>query len=222
MTRSFVTFALGALALGGCADSPAGEADAASGDLTHCKAAQYPCGLYGTKPGMITENIVLSGFRDPHNACKAHQDKSMDLSQTRLLSFKDWYQGDPSCIGKKKKLLWVIVVIGSCTSCRTKIQALQGKYASGAIDERLSILNILYETDKLHEPVTEAFTKKWITYYGLTFPVAMDPGFKMGAYFSGDTTPYTMMIDLDNMKIVYGETGWDTTKIDLAIKALLK
>jgi hypothetical protein len=175
----------------------------------NCGPGIYPCPPYGTDIGDIADNLEFVGFMDPKNFCKAHEDKEMDLSTKQKIAFASWHVGDPdpTCDPHKRKLLWVMVSAGWCGPCKLEVQSTQVEYAAGKVDPRVGVVNVLFETGTLGEPITEDYLKTWINAYKLTMPVVMDPSFKMGTYFSAKATPFNMLVDTSNMKIYYHQTG---------------
>lgn len=172
-----------------------------------CGTGIYPCGPYGVNIDDVTKNLEFVGYSDPKEHCKEHKDKVMDTTTSRRISFKEFHLGDSSCTQYKREILWVMVSAGWCTPCQKEVSKTQNEYALNQVDQRVAILNILTETDNLSEPATDAFIKKWIQSFNLTFPVGMDPSFKLGAYFDVKAVPFNMLIETKTMKIIYRETG---------------
>jgi thiol-disulfide isomerase/thioredoxin len=186
-----------------------------------CGPGIYPCAPYGTENKTVAANLEFLGFRDPEEPCKAHKDKVLDLDNKVRISIKDFHLGfgDTSCT--KRALLWVLVSAGWCGPCQREVCKTVRDYQAGAVDGRVAILNVVFETDKLGTPVTEDFAKLWITQLrdpdtgkrcltlpaNLSFPVVMDPSFKMGVYFTKESVPFNMLIDTSNMKIYFRQVG---------------
>jgi len=183
-----------------------------------CGPKTYPCGPYGTRTNDVAANLEFLGFSDPDEMCKAHDKKAQDTSKLRRIAFKDWYQADPTgaC---NRKLLWVIVSAGWCGPCQEEVRDAATQYKGGQVDSRLGILNVVFETDNPGTPADGPFLNKWTTKLGLTFPVVMDPSFKMGAYFTREATPFNMLIDTSTMKIFYQLAGGDASFIGPQILA---
>lgn len=181
----------------------------------NCGPGIYPCPPYGTDKGDIAEDMVFLGFMDPKNFCTAHEDKVMDLTTKRKIAFSQFHLGDPdpTCAPQKRKLLWVMVSAGWCDPCKLEVQATQNEYAAGKVDSRVGIVNVVFETGQLGEPITEAYLKLWINSFKLTMPVVMDPSFTMGKFFSAQATPFNMLVDTSNMKIYHHQTGGSLTTI---------
>jgi hypothetical protein len=184
-----------------------------------CGPEVYPCGPYGTQEGDVAANMTFLGYADPENACKAHADKALDTSELKKLSFKDWYVGDPGCPNKGKELLWVMVSAGWCGPCQDEVNATATDYRNGAVDPRVGVFNIVFETDPPVKPVTRQFLDTWIQSFGLTFPVGMDPSFNMGQYFKKEAVPFNMLIETSTMEVYYRQTGGSLSDIGAKIQA---
>ena len=221
MTRWAVALTLTVL-MTGCSDSDkdfdAGvdtiAPDFTTAYLDGAPKANYPAGPYGTKAGETIANLEFLGYMDPKNFCKSPADKSLDTSRLRRISFQDYYKGDSGsgCSKYKPKLMWVMVSAGWCGPCKVEVSSTQAQYGKGAIMNGLELLNIVFETTT-GAPSTGAFTKLWANEYKLSFPVVMDPSFKMGAYFSKAAVPFNMLVDAKTMKIYYQQVGGSLTNI---------
>ncbi len=242
MNRTTLLLATVAALLAGCSDkgtqpdtTPAVDqrvfdliGGTGDGQVT-CGDKIYPCGPYGTKTGDVAANMEFVGFQDPNEQCATHKDKVIDQANLTKISFKSFHQGGSSC--SPRKLLWVIVSAGWCGPCQEDVSAAEKEYAAGNVDSRLAILNIMFETGVPVTAITEAFTLKWInTVAGtkekpsqkVTFPVVMDPEFKMGAYFSKAAVPFNMLIDLSTMKIYYQQVGGNATTVGPKVQAFFQ
>jgi len=225
---------LGALvAVAGCSDDNGnGTPQDQGSDFTYtpdtapaaCGVVIYPCPPYGVDANDVASNMSFLGFSDPKDLCKDNQDKVMDVSSKHRIAFQDWYLGDPdpSCAKYKKQLLWVMASAGWCGPCQDEVSATQAEYAKGAVDPRVGIVNVVFENDKLGEPATETFVKKWISTFSLTMPVAMDPDFTMGIYFEKKSVPFNMLIDLKTMKVYHRQTGGSLTTIGQKISTFFQ
>jgi hypothetical protein len=178
-----------------------------------CGTTIYPCAPYGTNMGEVAANLEFLGFKDPNELCAAHKDKTLDMGNRVKIAFKDWFLGDSTCPTAKKDLLWVMVSAGWCGPCQQEVQETETQYKAGAVSSRLAVMNVVFETDKSNTPITEAFLKTWINAFNVTFPVVMDPTFKMGIYFNKAATPFNMLVETKTMKIYYRQTGGDLKTI---------
>jgi thiol-disulfide isomerase/thioredoxin len=198
---------------GGPKDSGPDITSTPEGGAPMCGPNIYPCPPYGVQSGDVAANLEFVGYSDPKEHCTDHKDKVMDIDNARKISFREFHQPEAGCDSKKRDLLWVMVSAGWCGPCRTEVQQTQTEYAKGSVDSRVGIVNVVFETDKLGVPITDAFLKKWITSFNLTLPAVMDPSFKMGAYFDKKATPFNMLVETKTMKILYRQTGGDLSNI---------
>lgn len=180
-------------------------------------ACDYPTGPYGTETGDMVENFEFEGYADPDYLCKPAAALKMDLSTKRTLSFKDYYCNS-TCPDQKRRLLWVIVSAGWCGPCQEEVAATQAQFEQGAIDPRVHLINLIYETDKA-TPITEEFTQLWAenNLFTLSFPIGMDPTFRMAAYFDRDAVPFNMLVDLETMRIIFRQTGSNLPAVGQAL-----
>jgi thiol-disulfide isomerase/thioredoxin len=221
--RSTVMLSILALLAGACSDdsgtTPTSDSGAAndmanSGDGAFpsdqkVAGCDYPKANYGTVEGKVVENFPQwEGYADADYLCKKPEEMVMDTSKLRQITFASFHCKRAGCSGSKKKLLWVMVSAGWCAPCQQEVTETQLEYEKGAIDPRVQLVNVLYEDDR-SRPVTADFAKKWASNskFKLTFPIAMDPEFKMAAYFDRGAVPFNMLVDLDTMKIVFRQTG---------------
>jgi hypothetical protein len=195
---------------------------AADQEKPSCGPNIYPCEPYGRKTGDVARNMEFIGFSDPQDHCREQKGKVLDFSKKVKLSFQDWYLGDPKpeCAKYKTELLWVIVSAGWCGPCIEEVSQAAEEYANGEFNPKLGILNILFETDE-GKPATDVFIKDWAEAYGVTFPVAMDPDFRMGEYFEKSGVPFNMLIDAKTMKIFYQQEGEDPQAVGNKISEFL-
>lgn len=210
----------------GCGDSsdptlPDGgsQSDATNVDYGDC---EYPAGPYGTDVGDIIKNISFKAFADQNFICKNPEDQVMDLSRTQTVSFQDLYC-NKGCPENKRKLLWLMVSAGWCQPCQMEVAETQEQYEKGAIPPEVHIVNVLYQTDQ-GTPVTEDFAKLWAenSQFQLSFPVLLDPEYKMTAYFDQDAVPFNMLVDLSTMKVIFKITGANLPAVGQAMSDFLK
>ncbi len=67
----------------------------------------------------------------------------------------------------------------------------------------LEILGTLFE-DNAYYPAQPQDLKNWgaLSSHAVKFPLALDPGFKLGTFFDSDATPLNMLVDVRTMTIV--------------------
>ncbi|MCB9558572.1 MAG: TlpA family protein disulfide reductase [Deltaproteobacteria bacterium] len=212
----------GVLVFAACSGDGANQADLGSVDSGPCGVGIYPCGPYGTTVGNTAANLTFSAFAAPDDLCTVEKDKTLDLSQTVSLSFASWHLPPTGCADKHKQLLWVMVAAGWCAPCLKEAKEVVQKIQDGSFDARVGLLSILVE-DKDHLPVSEAFVRDlWVKETGVSYPVALDPNFQMGAYFTKSSMPFNMLIDLRTMKIQHRQVGNQTAEIWRQIEAFFK
>lgn len=190
-------------------------------DLGPCGPGLYPCGPYGSAVGQVAANLSFSALADPDHLCKDTVAMKQDLGPPRAIALADWHRGGAACSTKTWRLLWVMVSAGWCASCKTEVAGVQASIDAAGLDPRVAVLNVVYETTVVKQPVGEDFLRTWAQAYGLTFPVAMDPAFTMGAYFSRGEAPFNLLLELKTMTILYRRTGSDLPGIEGAIKTAL-
>ena len=228
MRRTMLALLLSTLLLG-CSDDTTddkkldGAVPTKDTGSDQCGMGIYPCGPYDTKTGFPAANLEFSGYMDPKNFCTDHKNKKADTSKLVPISFKSYHLADMStaCAKNKPSLLWVMVSAGWCNPCKIEVQETQKEYAAGTIDDRVDVLNLVFETTSPGTAVTKAFLDTWATNFKLTMPVAMDPNFKMGAYFSRANAPFNMLIETKTMKIYYQQQGGKLADIKKKIAEFL-
>lgn len=211
--------------LGQCDDGDtAGPVPDSSGGNPGCPdGGTYPCGPYGTAAGQVAANLTFNGYMDPDFVCKTPDKQQNDVSALRQLSLDQWHQLARTCAtGPGRSLLWISVGAGWCPACSAEALDQQTMIKDGTLDPRVAVMGVLFETKTRGQAVDAPFLKAWIETYKLTYPVVMDPGFKMGAYYDARETPFNMLVDLSSMKILHRHTGSNTASMLNAIKKHIK
>jgi hypothetical protein len=193
----------------GCSSASKPSADGSCGTSAYpcvCGGSAYPSGTYGTAVGDTAANLCFQGYADADEQCQQNSAKQLDASKLTDLSFQQFYVGDPSksC---KRKLLWVMVSAGWCTSCQDEVKKVRDDYASGALDNRVAVLNVVLDNQTLGTRADRAFLDKWVATFKMTFPVAIDPQFSLRGYTDGVNLPFSTLLDLSNMHVFYGDVG---------------
>jgi len=141
----------------------------------------------------------------------------------RKVSFADWYGAAATCAaGSAPRLLWINTAAGWCPACSAEALDIQASINSGALDPRVAVLSVVFETKAKGQPADAAFLKLWASTYKIQSPVVMDPSFAMGAFYSATETPFNMLLDLSDMTVIYRRTGSNLTGLKAAIAAALK
>ena len=201
------------------------EVDAPSGGdagRAACGVNVYPCDGHGVQEGDVATNFEFMGYADPREHCDPHEGKALDLDSRQKIAFGDFYVPRTDCESGRRELLWVMVSAGWCGPCAKEVEAAQKEYASGAVDPRIAIINIVFETSKPGERVTDAFLRKWINAFELTMPTVMDPLFQMGKYFNRESTPFNMLVETRTMRIIHRQTGADPTTLRNKIEGFFR
>ncbi len=222
MTRAFL-FAASLSLLLGCSSKDSDKDSSVPPDLFgpavegNCGPGVYPCGPYGYNNGQVASNMIFQGFQDPDEQCKKNSDKQIDLAKPVLISFKDFFLGNPAKSCAPRKLLWVMVSAGWCVPCMKEVPQVQLDYASGKLDGRVAVLNVVIETDAHGTPANFDFLKAWQstlkvpyltgTPVPLTFPLAIDPQLTLGHFFDKNQLPFNLLIELSSMKIIYQQSN---------------
>ncbi len=170
-------------------------------------AASYPSGPYGTKVGQIIENHSFTVFRDPKFMCKDLKSAKVDLNKSVKMTLKDFYNWDPTCKAKKKKLLWILGSAAWCGICTKEIKAVKAAIAAGQIDSRVAFLNLLVDGKTYGKPADLATAKLWVTSFGLNHAVASDMSYVFKKYFLSTGFPLNVLVDLETMKIYHARNG---------------
>jgi len=170
--------------------------------------ADYPAGPYGTARGAVIQNLEFLGWKQPDLA-------NYDTASFEHVRLSDFYDPDGH---SDVKLLAVNASAVWCAVCRAEYEdmntnAIYATYRAKGVE----FLGTLFE-DNSYFPAQPADLTRWgqLSTHDVKFPLVLDPGFKMGAYFDSDATPLNMVIDVRTMTIVlltmgYSPTYWSTT-----------
>ncbi len=165
--------------------------------------AAYPAGPYGTVRGATIENLSFSGWRHPDTA-------NYDTSKFETLRLSDFYDPDGHT---GVKLLAINASAVWCGVCRSEYQDMNKSQVYSTVrPEGIEILGTLFE-DNQYYPAQPLDLHNWgvPASFNVTFPLVLDPGFKMGAFFDSDATPLNMLVDVRTMTIVQVTMGYSTT-----------
>ena len=154
----------------------------------------YPAGPYGTTRGATIENLAFLGWKHPDLA-------GYDPAQFETVKLSDFYDPDGHT---GVKLLAINASAVWCGVCRREYQEMHSADVYGTLRPLgLEILGTLFQ-DNAYYPAQPQDLKNWgkLSTHAVTFPLVLDPGFKVGAYFDSDATPLNMLIDVRTMTIV--------------------
>ena len=201
------------LAIAGCGSDgePGGEFDrggkVGSGTGTNIIAPgrgvlpAYPAPPYGTIPSSVVENFAFLGWKAPKAA-------NYDRTVFEPVSLSDFYDPDGS------KGIKMIILNGSavwCGVCNYEADQInrENKYAEYKA-RGVEFVWSLFE-DAEGGPATPQDLANWASTYEVDFPMVLDPGLKLGAFFSSDATPLNLLIDARSMRILDKLLGYDPT-----------
>jgi hypothetical protein len=212
------------LALAGCLSRPLGDdynedGPAASpsdplgsSDGNFRPLPRYPAGPYGADEGAIIENHSFLGWRDPVRA-------GFDPSRLEEVSLSDFYDPD----GRETELIVVNASAVWCPVCRSEMRIIDTRGLAAAYrSSKVVLLGTLFEDARLNpaKPEDLALWANGLNFV-VDFPLVLDPGLKLGPYFSDAATPLNLVIDARTMEILvaymgYGETLWGFVNDELA------
>ena len=207
--------AVGACLVLGCSSSPLSAASESGGDLGATPGggpgaggpvstfAAYPAGPYGTTRGAVIENLSFIGWRHPDAA-------AYDITKFETVRLSDFYDPDGT---RGVKLLAINASAVWCGVCRAEYQDMKNSDVYATLHAKgIEILGAIFE-DNAYYPAQPQDLKNWgvLSTHQVKFPLVLDPGFKLGAYFDSDATPLNMLVDTRTMKIVSIDMGWSAT-----------
>ena len=117
------------------------------------------------------------------------------------------------------KLLLISTSAGWCTACIEEQPKLQGLYDE-YYDKGLTVMVSVFE-DSQFMPAAAANAEEWKSKYNLTFDVVADPSFVFKEYYDEQLTPMTMLVDVNTMKILRLETGFNESTVRAIIESQL-
>jgi len=191
----------GAAEDGGTAGPGAGGADGTggAGAPNACEAppppqgTPYPAGPYGTEAGDVLLSVTL---QDCDGA-------DVSLGEVVL--------GAP--------LTLVNVGAGWCRSCREEAPVLEDEVFGRYCAEGLRVVQVLVE-DESGRPATKLFCEAWRDYFGLTFPIVVDPLGRLAEGVDLDALPLNLLVRGDGV-IVWRSLGLPPPGFTERIEALL-
>jgi hypothetical protein len=162
----------------------------------------YPSGPYGRGVGAVIENTTFLGWRDPVAS-------NYDTGVLEPVSLSDFY--DPS--GATTKLLVINASAVWCTVCQAELRQMKNdNTAANYRAKGVQLLGTLFE-DATGGPARPSDLKLWgsAAVRAIEFPLVLDPGLKMGVYFTSDATPLNLIVDARDMRIVHAMMGYDSS-----------
>lgn len=160
----------------------------------------YPAGPYGTGVGATLEDFAFLGWHNPVAA-------NYDASKLEQVNLAEYYDPDGS---KGLKLIWINASAVWCSVCRTEMRDIKtnGVHATYAA-KGVQMLVTLFE-DNRSGPAKPSDLHNWgsAPEHAIDFPLVLDPGFKLGTFFTSDATPLNMLVDARTMKVVDATMGY--------------
>jgi hypothetical protein len=178
--------------------SGAGSGSAAAGPDYHRQ--DYPAGPYGVGVGSTLEDFAFLGWRDPVAS-------NYDIERMDTVRLSEFYNPD----GRSEvKLIWINASAVWCTVCRAEMKDINIQDIKGTLGPKgLLLIETLFE-DNDSLPAKPLDLQKWgqVADHSIDFPLLLDPGFKLGAFFTSDATPLNMLVDARTMRIVDATMGY--------------
>ncbi|HYJ08248.1 MAG TPA: hypothetical protein VEX18_04550 [Polyangiaceae bacterium] len=180
--------------------SSAGSGSAAAGP--DYRRQDYPAGPYGVGLGSTLEDFAFLGWRDPVTS-------EYDLERMETVRLSEFYNPD----GRSDvKLIWINASAVWCTVCRAEMRDINIQDIKGTMGPKgLQLIETLFE-DNDSLPAKPLDLQKWgqVVDHSIDFPLLLDPGFKLGAFFTSDATPLNMLVDARTMRILDATMGYSS------------
>jgi hypothetical protein len=160
----------------------------------------YPPGPYGTGEGATLENFAFLGWRDPVAA-------QYDLARLEPVQLADFYNPD----GRTNiRYLWINASAVWCSVCRAEMTDIKNNGINAEFQAKgVQLIGTLFE-DNNSGPATPLDLKRWgeVPAHGIDFPLLLDPGFKLGVFFTSDATPLNLLVEASTMRVVNASMGY--------------
>lgn len=182
--------------------SSAGSAPVAtpSGNTGDYQKRDYPAGPYGTGVGATLQDFAFLGWHDP----VAAQYDTSKLEQVRL---SEYYDPDGT---RGIKLLWINASAVWCSVCRSEMKDIKNNQVRAQFEPKGVQLMVTLFEDNRSGPAKPSDLQNWgkLPDHSIDFPLVLDPGFKLGTFFTSDATPLNMLVDARTMKVVSLTMGY--------------
>ena len=209
---SSATGGSGAVTPGGSAT--AGTTSAPVGGLPTYQKLDYPAGPYGTGVHGTLENFAFLGWHDPVAA-------NYDASKLEQVRLSEYYNPD----GRSNvKLIWINASAVWCSVCRAEMADIKSNGVHASFGPRgVQMIVTLFEDNK-SGPAKPSDLHNWgsLPDHSIDFPLLLDPGFKLGAFFTSDATPLNMLVDAKTMKVLDATMGYSSDYWQRVDKLLAK
>lgn len=192
--------AAGGNAQGGSASRGGSGSAGKAADGLDYQNRDYPPGPYGTGIGAKVENFGFLGWRDPVAS-------NYDVERLEPLHLSDFYNPD----GRRDvKVIWINASAVWCSVCKAEMAAIKDNNVHAEFGAKgVQMLATLFE-DKSSQPAKPSDLRNWgmLPAHSIDYPLVLDPGFKLGAFFSSDATPLNMLIDARTMRVLDATMGY--------------
>ena len=147
------------------------------------------------------EDFAFLGSRDPVTS-------NYDVNHFDQVRLSEFYNPD----GRSDiKLIWINASAVWCSVCRAEMTDIRnnGVHAEFA-PKGVQLIVTLFEDNK-SGPSKPLDLHNWgspDSGFSIDFPLLLDPGFKLGAFFTSDATPLTMLVDARTMKVIDATMGY--------------
>lgn len=179
--------------------TPPGDGSGSPSVTPEYQKVVYPSGPYGVGVGSVIEDFAFLGWRDPVAS-------AYDVERLEEIRLSEFY--NPEGTVNDLKLIWINASAVWCTVCRAELKDIdtQDIQASRRSKGLLMIETLFEDNDSL--PAKPEHLSKWGTAFNIDFPLLVDPGFKLGTFFSSDATPLNLLVDARTMRIVDATMGY--------------
>ena len=188
-------------ATAGTSSATAGSTSAPSNAPTYQKL-DYPAGPYGTGLHATLEDFAFLGWHDPVAA-------NYDAGKLEQVRLSEYYNPD----GRSDvKLIWINASAVWCSVCRAEMTDIKDNGVHASFGPRgVQMIVTLFEDNK-SGPAKPSDLHNWgvAAAHKIDFPLLLDPGFKLGAFFTSDATPLNMLVDAKTMKVIDATMGYST------------
>jgi hypothetical protein len=161
----------------------------------------YPEGPYGVGVGAIIEDFAFLGWRDPVSS-------DYDVDQFDTVRLSEFY--NPGGARNDLKLIWINASAVWCSVCRFEMEDIKNRGVKATLGAKgLQLIETLFE-DNGSGPATPQDLSEWGKFerHAIDYPLLLDPGFKLGAFFTSDATPLNLLVDARTMKILDATMGY--------------
>jgi len=110
------------------------------------------------------------------------------------------------------KLIWINASAVWCSVCRAEMADIKNNGVHAAFAPKgVQLIVTLFEDNK-SGPAKPLDLHNWgsLPAHSIDFPLLLDPGFKLGAFFTSDATPLNMLVDAKTMKVIDATMGYSS------------